>query len=118
MTVNLNKSTDNPTVRITRVTFLEDEVFDGGIPMACIDNARTEDFEADRADDSTDEIIDYAVRVLQREGLSFAATGSDYACNPDGSRITDYATAEREETSAHLYGFTDAEREAIIERVG
>jgi hypothetical protein len=97
-------------VRIIRVRFLEDEVYDGGIPQASYDNATTETFECDD--------IEEAVRVLQREGLTFAATGSDYAANPDGSTIVNYATAEREETSGHLNGFRPLDVEAIIARVG
>jgi len=108
-----------PEVRVTRVRFLEDDAIAAcGVPSDAYDNARVEVFDWNTLDDTTDEIIDGAVRVLQREGLTFAATGSDYAANPDGSTIIDYGTAEREETSAHLHGFTDAEVAAIIDRVG
>lgn len=100
--------TPGANVRVIRVRFLEDEVYDGGIPQASYDNAITETYECD---DTAD-----AVRVLQREGVTFAATGSDYAANPDGSVIIDYATAEREEVSAHLNGFTPAAA-ALIERI-
>jgi hypothetical protein len=103
-----------PTVRITRVRFLEDEVFEGSLPHGTYENARSEDFDFDADDDA----VEGAVRVIQREGLTFAATGNDWAANPDGSRITDYATAEREETTAHLIGFTDAQIVAIVEAVG
>jgi len=102
-----------PTVRINRVRFLEDDVFEGSIPRECYENARTEDFDFDRED-----AIEGAVRLIQREGLTFAATGNDWAANPDGTRITDYATGEREETTAHLIGFTMTEARAIIGQVG
>ena len=98
------------TVRITTVTFLEDEVFEGDIPRECYEAARTEEYEVDD--------IDEAVRVIEREGLTFAATGNEWAANPDGSTIVNYATAEREEVTAHLRGFSDADTDAIIERVG
>jgi hypothetical protein len=98
------------TVKILRVRFLEDECFAGSIPQHCYDNARVEEYEADD--------IEEAVRAITREGLTFSATGSDYAANPDGTRITDYATAEREETTAHLVGFSEADEIAITERVG
>jgi len=102
-----------PTVRITRVRFLEDEVFEGSIPSECYENARSEDFDFDRED-----AVEGAVRVIESEGLTFAATGNDWAANPDGTTITNYATAEREETTAHLIGFTVEETNAIIEQVG
>ena len=98
------------TVRIIRVTFLEDDVFEGSIPMECYENASTEDFEVSTSAEAVD--------VLKREGLSFAATGTDWAADPDGSRITDYATAERTETTGHLHGFSPWSVRAIIERVG
>jgi hypothetical protein len=97
-------------IRVIRVTFLEDEVFEGGIPMECYENARSEDFEV--------EDVDEAVAVLMQAGVTFAATGTSWAADPDGSRITDYATAERQETSGHLYGFAPFHVDAIIERVG
>ena len=98
------------TVKITRVFFDEDDVFEGDIPRECYEDAREELFEADD--------IDEAVRVFEREGLTFAATGNDWAAHPDGSQIIDYATAEREDATAHLLGFSDADTLAIIERVG
>ena len=58
--------------------------------------------------------VEEAVRVIQREGLTFAATGNDWAANPDGTIITDYATAEREETTAHLHGFSEAHTALIM----
>lgn len=105
-------STTTPigTVKVVRVRFLEDEVYDGGIPQACYDNAIVEEFECDD--------IDEAVRVLQREGLTFSATGNEWAGNPDGSTIIDYATAEREDATAHLDTFSDEDIATIIERVG
>jgi hypothetical protein len=98
------------TVKIVTVTFLEDDVYDGGIPMACHENAREELFECDEISD--------AVRAIQREGLTFSATGTDWAADPDGSRISDYATGERQERSAHLVGFRAADALVIQRLVG
>jgi hypothetical protein len=98
------------TVKVITVSFLEDEVFEGDIPRECFENARTEEYECDDFEE--------AVRVFEREGLSFAATGNDWAADPDGSRIVNYATAERHEVSAHLDGFSDAYVRAIIAYVG
>jgi hypothetical protein len=107
-----------PTLTINRVRFLEEDAYAaGGVPSEAYDNVMTEVFDWD-ADDTHDEIVDGAVRILQREGLTFSATGADWAGNPDGSRITDYATAEREETSAHLTGFSVALLAEIVGRVG
>lgn len=110
---DLDTTPTTPTVRIIEVRFLEDDVYDGGIPQASYDNASVEDFECDAPDQ-----VDEAVRALQRAGVTFAATGNEWAADPDGSYITNYATAERVETTGHLYGFTEAECATIIERVG
>jgi hypothetical protein len=106
----LDTTPTTPTVRIIEVRFLEDDVYDGGIPQASYDNATVTDYDCDDVDD--------AVRILTREGVTFAATGNDWAANPDGSTITNYATAERTETTGHLFGFSDADFDVIIERVG
>jgi hypothetical protein len=106
----LDTTPTTPTVRIIEVRFLEDEVYDGGIPTACYDNATVTDYDADDVED--------AVRILTREGVTFAATGNDWAANPDGSYISNYATAERVETTGHLFGFSDADFDVIVERVG
>lgn len=87
--------------------FFEDSVHDGD---ADYHETRMDVFECDDTGD--------AVRVIEREGLTFGSTGTDWAANPDGSTIVDYATGERVETTAHLYGFTATETAAIIERVG
>lgn len=98
------------TVRVTRVRFREDEVFEGSIPRECYENAHEEDFEVDD--------LDEAVRVFEREGVTFAATGNDWAASPDGSRIVDYGEGVREETTARLRDFSESDTRAIIERVG
>lgn len=99
-----------PTVRIIEVRYFGEDVYDGSIPRECYENAHITDYEVDD--------VDEAVRVLQREGLSFAATGNDWAANPDGSYIADYATDRRVETTGHLYALSSEQIAAIIERVG
>ena len=42
------------------------------------------------------------VEAVRRDYVSFDATGSDWACNPDGSDTIDYATGERESVSWHF----------------
>lgn len=78
-----------------RVRFLEDDVHDGDVHP---DDKRT-DVEAWEAGELT---AREAVDRIRREGLTFAATGGSWAADPDGSRIVDYGTGEREEVSAHL----------------
>jgi hypothetical protein len=115
----MNETTETvtllPTVRIWRTRFFEADVWEGDFPR---DDTRSEDFDFDPQTETDEEIIDGAVRVFQREGLTFSATGTDWAGNPNGTRIIDYGTAQREETSGHLIGFTDAQVAAIIEQVG
>lgn len=50
--------------------------------------------------DSMRELID----AVRRDGVTFAATGNDWAADPDGSYVIDYATAEREAVSWHFDG--------------
>jgi hypothetical protein len=95
------------TVKVITVSFLEDEVWEGSIPAKCYDEARVESYEVDD--------IEEAIKVIEREGLSFTATGTDWAANPDGSFIANYATGERHEVTAHLEGFSEADEAAIIE---
>ena len=109
----MTTATPLPTVRITRVRFLEDDVFEGDLPREAYETAVSEDYDFDRED-----AVEGAVRLIQREGLTFSATGNDWAGDPDGSTIVNYATAEREEATAHLIGFTADETAAIIEAVG
>jgi len=98
------------TVKVITVSFLEDEVYEGSIPRKCYDETRVEEYECDD--------VDEAVKVIEREGLTFAATGNDWAANPDGSFIANYATGERHEVTAHIDSFSDEDAAAIIERVG
>ena len=50
--------------------------------------------------DSVAELVD----AVRRDRVTFAATGSDWASDPDGSQVIDYATAERECVSWHFDG--------------
>lgn len=98
------------TVRIIRVSFLESDIYDGSIPRECYENAVEEEYSCDHWTD--------AVNRLQCEGLSFDATGADWAANPDGSTIVDYATGRREEVTGHLIGFSRYAEERITDAVG
>lgn len=95
------------TVTFYHTFFLEDDVEDGDFPR---DDVDTEVFDGIGAVE--------AARLIEREGLSFAATGNEWAADPDGSRIVDYSTGRRVETSAHLSYFHPRVVAAIIERVG
>ena len=59
-----------------------------------------------------------AANLIRSEGLTFSATGNEWAASPDGSYVSNYGTGERCETSAHLSGFPDRVLDAIIEVVG
>lgn len=95
------------TVTIYRTYFLEEDIHDGDYPH---DDVRTEVYDELSASE--------AARLLEREGLSFAATGNEWAADPDGSYITNYATGERCETSGHLSGFHPRVVNALIVKVG
>jgi hypothetical protein len=98
------------TVKVITVSFLEDDVHDGGIPNASYENARVDEYDV--------EDVEEAIRVIQYAGLTFEATGNDWAGHPDGSSIHNYATGERHDVTAHLERFLPSEVLAIIEAVG
>lgn len=91
------------TVTIHAVHFLEDDIVDGDYPR---DDTRTTVYDGLTARE--------ACELIRREGLSFAATGNDWAADPDGSRIVNYVTGERVEEFAHLSGFPDRVAVAIM----
>jgi hypothetical protein len=98
------------TVTIYRTYFLEDDIHEGDIPR---DDTREDVYAGVDAVE--------AARIVQDEGLSFYATSSEsprWASDPDGSYVTNYATGERVETSAHLSGFPVRLFDAIVRRVG
>lgn len=98
------------TVKIIEVRYTQDEIFEGSIPREAYENAHVTEYDC--------EDVEEAVHALQREGLSFAATGNMWAANPDGSRTVDYGTGEEAETTGHLDGFTPEQVTEIMERVG
>ncbi len=95
------------TLNIQRIFFLESEVWEGDFPR---DDYREEVWENISASE--------AAKVLMREGLSFKASGAEWAADPDGSYIIDYGLGKRVEKSGHLTGFHDRVLNAIIEKVG
>lgn len=107
------------TVKIIRQVFTEDEIAvrdeDGNVswyadPPCDDEHVRTEIYDDLTAREAAD--------LLKREGLTFAATGNEWAADPDGSYVSNYATGERTETTGHLSGFPDRVLNAIIETVG
>jgi hypothetical protein len=95
------------TLTIHRTYFLLDDVVDGDFPR---DVTATDVYSSVTAKEAAD--------ILIREGLSFDATGNDWAADPDGSYVTNYATGQRCETSGHLSDFDPRLVAAIIRRVG
>lgn len=59
--------------------------------------------------------VEEAVEAIRMAGLTFE--GAEWASDPDGSQILDYATGEQETATAHLYGWTPEEVEAIVTAV-
>lgn len=97
-------------VKVSTVRFLEDDVFEGSISHECYENAREDVYDVDN--------VEEAVRIIKGLGLSYAATNNDWAANPDGSVIVNYATGEREEVTAWLIDETDEESDAVVSLVG
>jgi hypothetical protein len=95
------------TVTIYRNYFLPEDIHDGDINYSSTWQDVYEDVSASEAAD-----------ILNREGLSFAATGNDWAALPDGSYVVNYGTGEAVEVSGHLSGFAPRLVDAIIRKVG
>ena len=60
--------------------------------------------------DSVADLVD----AVRRDGVTFDATGNDWASDPDGSQIIDYATAEREAVSWHFESISPALLSRVI----
>lgn len=54
------------------------------------------------------------VASVRADGVTFDATGYDWASDPDGSHIIDYSTAERETVSWHFDGISPALLSRVI----
>lgn len=91
------------TVTIYRLRFLEEDIHDGEVPRDDVDTDVHEGLTAREA-----------CELIRSEGLTFEATGNDWAANPDGSYVSNYGTGERCEVSAHLSGFPDRVAAAIM----
>lgn len=99
-----------PAVLFTVVSFTEDDVFDGSLHHSFYEDAAQEVHEVDS--------VEEAAEVIRARGLDFASTGNDWAASPDGSRLVDYAEGRREEVTAKLLGFSDADSNRVVELVG
>lgn len=107
---------------IYRQTYMPDDVVDGDI-NAPVDQ---ELVKLD-SDFGYEPFPIQAAMVLEHEGLTeYSATqyqthAHAWYCHPDGSTVSgshgNY-TGEREIATAHLYGFTEAERREVFELVG
>lgn len=77
---------------------------DGGPADVCDDETFNVDATPHRVEDETLRFDTMAelVAAVRRDGVTFQATGADWATDPDGSQIIDYATAERETVSWHF----------------
>lgn len=97
------------TLTIIRMYWTEDNVHEGSIDMDTVIE-RSDVYENLTARETADRI--------NALGLTFYSTGTTWAGNPDGSQITDYATGERCETTAHLDGYPARVGNAIMDVVG
>ena len=95
------------TVKVYRTYYLLDDVVDGDYPH---DDVYVEIYENFSPREAAELIVSL--------GLTFAASGNDWAADPDGSYVTNYAAGEQCETSAHLVDFHPRLVDAIIRRVG
>lgn len=69
-----------------------------------------EDFNIDASPHRVDEqvyefdTLEEMVAAFRQDGVTFDSTGrADYAAEPDGSSVIDFATGERERVSWHLF---------------
>lgn len=120
----------HPTITIHTTTFTEEEISirdENGVVCEYADipydddhtSTTIETFDAEFfGGEPYETVTEWAVRIIRQEGLTFEATGSDWAANPDGSTIVDYMAGEREEVSAHLSGFTEWQESTIHTVVG
>ena len=95
-------------IKITfhRTFFTEDNIIDGEIVNGEY-----------RKDVVMADTIDEAVRYIEVEGLNFASTGNDWAADPDGSWMLNYATGMRVEVTATIDA-PEADHQRIMELVG
>ena len=95
------------SVRIIRTRFTEDDIVDGDI--------RNPEIREELSEGLT---VEEAVDLIKSAGLTFAATGNDWAADPDGSTVVDYRTLTREAATAHLVGWDDEAFIEIVDAVG
>lgn len=65
-------------------------------------------------DTLTFETMAELIAAVRRDRVTFEASGTDWACDPDGSQIVDYATAAREAVSWHFDGINPAMLARVI----
>jgi hypothetical protein len=66
--------------------------------------------------DSERSLVEHAIAELERLGLLETGSAPTFY-DPDGSHVVNYATGERLEVSARLYGLSSSELAAVCERL-
>lgn len=94
-------------VLITRAYFSIDDIADGDIEYRDI---VTEVVPADDAESAAEIICDL--------GLSFAATGADWAVSPDGAQIANFRSGIFEEVTARIVADSDSVLAAVRNLAG
>jgi hypothetical protein len=97
-------------VRLIRTTFLESEVFEGDYLNAPSTETEIRVYDGMHLTDM--------VRMCRDNGLTFEASGNDWASNPDGSQIVDYREGRREEVTFHFVDVPERLQLAVIDAVG
>lgn len=80
-------------IKVTKVRWDEADEYEGSIPMQAHEDAEEtlhENLE-----------IHEAIDLIRGLGLTFAATGNEWAADPDGSRSVSLTNRMREEVTAH-----------------
>jgi hypothetical protein len=91
------------------------------LDLCVIRTTYTDVFEGDPVNPDTsitlveDLELHEAIDLCRKHGVSFAATGNQWAADPDGSHVIDYATGEVEEITIHPQGmWWPHEYEALV----
>lgn len=98
--------------------YTDDDVWEGAIDPAIEANESVNSFDPQF---DVDGHVEWAVEFLNREGLTEPSSSPDFWegiwYSPVDERIIDHYRGIKEEASAHLGGFTDAEKREIWEKV-
>ena len=96
------------SVVILEQYFTDDDVYDGDIDY------QSERFTLHTWERDDTNVTKWVADILDRYGVTFGATGAEWAADPDGSYVTNYRTGMRVTTSAFLYAPESAHTDAMM----